>query len=795
MALKFGKKAKETAPVETQAPVSIEESGGDPFALDAAPADEGQLNGASNGKAARRAAKTPKAKSAKSGVVVGLNIGNSLIKAVEVSSKGGELTVTAMGAVPTPPESLSNGVVMSVGALSGAIKDLWRQAGIKGKNVVSSVAGTGALVVRVIEVPKMTDSELKDNMKVDADRYIPFPPSEVVMDFVALRDLPSDPDAPNMEVLLAAAQREIIDLHIKVVQSAKLEPRAIDVEPIAATRALQIHAPGEANVVDYNEVTGLINLGATGTEISVLRGDIVVFTRTVPTGGNMLTQAIADTLGLPFYDAERIKIEQADALPPHDMPLAATADAGEWEDFGLGDGEAGQAPAEFTETTQARTADDPFDLDFFNQGPQQDEPGAGHGQKEGEPAKDNFDFGNFSFGDEEKPAPTPPVEPEPAEADEATMNLGDFAFGNIPATTDAPAAQPQPSAQAAAPNEFDLENDDLLPAMSGEPDADDAEAPTMAFSFNEVEGGNDEELPSVATPEASAPTEAVAPASAFEFSNFDLPAIAEAQDATPPAAQTQAAPAAPEPDAAPTFALSLDKEEAPEPAPQADSAFDEATFAILDEPATAPQAPAPTQAAPAAGDEFNLDDIFGGAPAQPQAADAPVAPAAMQPAVSAGDANDAFDVDDLMGAGFDAPSQAAPDEFDLGAIGGFGGTDDMTSFGAGLVESEAGATDAATLYTILHPILEELSNEVRRSLEYHLSRYPDASISRLTLIGGGAGLLNLDVFFTQMMGIPTAVGNPFTKIPVRAPKLPPDYVTDNGAICAVALGLAVRDFV
>src|SRR5690606_36698059 len=175
------------------------------------------------------------------------------------------------------------------------------------------------LVVRVIEVPKMSDGELLDNMKMDADRYIPFPPSEVEMDFKALRELPSDPDSPNMEVLLAAAQREIIDLHVQVLQDAKLDPRAIDVEPLATARALthplttKTTAPGESTPgangleeeVDYNDVSAILNIGAGGTEISILRGDILVFTRTVPTGGNAMTQALVDTLGLAWSDADQ----------------------------------------------------------------------------------------------------------------------------------------------------------------------------------------------------------------------------------------------------------------------------------------------------------------------------------------------------------------------------------------------------------------------------------------------------------------------------------------------------------
>src|SRR4028118_1560992 len=99
-----------------------------------------------------------------------------------------------MGSVPTPVESISNGVVMSPAALSGAIRDLLAQSGIKTRNVISSISGSGALVVRVLEVPKMNDAELAENMNMDLERYGPFPPNEVVKDFRALRELPSDPD-------------------------------------------------------------------------------------------------------------------------------------------------------------------------------------------------------------------------------------------------------------------------------------------------------------------------------------------------------------------------------------------------------------------------------------------------------------------------------------------------------------------------------------------------------------------------------------------------------------------------
>ena len=518
-----------------------------------------------------KAPRAPKSSAAKGGTVVGLNIGNAYIKAVEVTSRGGQLAITGIGVIATPPESYQNGNVLSITALSGAIRTMWKQAGLNTKATVFSVAGTGSLVVRVIEVPKMTDGELADNMRVDADRYIPFPPTEVVMDYKALRDLPSDPDAANMEVLLAAAQREIIDLHVSVIQKAKLTPRAIDVEPLALARTMQMDLRAQNPVIDYDDVTAVLNIGLTGTEISIMRGDVVVFTRSIPNGGGNLTSAIAESMGIPTSDAERIKIERGDALAP-----AGYGD-GAQEDFGFGDFDAGDGgqtinfgdgsfdddfgdgatataapPATSATATQgdAATSDDPFDLDFFDQGPQQSEPGAGHGQKEddeddGKPAGISFSFDKLDD------------DLTPTRENDVT-----------------PASPPPPSLE-----DFDLP-DTYLPAMDAPADASTsapaAPAPTMpsAFDFSDFDLPTAEEPSAPATPaptqklsEAKADTTAViapAPIAApapdapisFGFSDGDDSAAAPA-----PSAPVEAE------DAAPIAAISFEK--------SADEAFDE----------------------------------------------------------------------------------------------------------------------------------------------------------------------------------------------------------------------------
>ncbi len=850
----FGKKAKDsgsdTALAEATGEATGQDEGAVAVAVEEAPAPGKKVKAA-------RAPKAPKNSTVKNGVAVGLNIGNQFIKAVEVTSKGGELSVTAMGAVPTPPESYTNGNVLSVSALSGAIRELWKGAGIKSKVAITSVAGTGALVVRVIEVPKVSDSELADNMKLDADRYIPFPPSEVVMDFKALRELPSDPDAPNMEVLLAAAQREIIDLHVQVVQKARLDPRAIDVEPIAAARAMQLERRGDGNsgYIDYNEVTALVNLGATGTEISILRGDILVFTRVVPGGGNVMTQAIAEGLGVPFSDAERVKIESADALAPAGYNQGGQGDFGDGGDFNFGDdfsggGDLNAAFDDISANPTAAASDDPFDLDFFNQNPQ-NEPGAGHAQKEGEPGENPpspFDFGGFDFDAPAEQEKTPEAAPIPAPNAAESSAPVSFNFGfdelsneDLP-TSVAPIVVPEPV---------------LTPPVSLEKATAklEDEAPTPVAAPIEMPVSGDAPVPAVASQFA------MPMGSAFDFDNFDLP-TAEPENLTTTSLPYEPAPAATpapipfdfgalpgEPGAGATLPIGFDLEnedlasknaaavpmpiiEAPAPMdfepvvaapiPTEPISFEPvATVSIAPAPIADPfdfsmETPAPTFAAvpvevlpeltetappmpaiPAATDEFDLDAIFGTTTTDNAAVEAePSAETAVPDA-------------DFDGFGVVAPvavvaanAAPAPGDFDLSGIdtggddfgAGFGDSGDFTEFGAGLGAGGAGA-DAIALYGLISPSLEELAGEVRRSLEFHLGRYPDATISRLVLLGGGARLRNLDVFLTQMIGVPTAVGNPFAHIKVQTPKLPPAYASDNGPLCTVALGLALRDFV
>ncbi len=272
------------------------------------------------------------------GSFVGLDIGTQTIKMVEVSGAGSGLRVTALAIENTPPGTVQQGVIADPKALGAAIKQMRTKNGIKATKCVSSVAGAAGMVVRVIEVPKMTPSELAETMKWEVERHIPFAASDVEMSFQKIDNPESDndPNNPNMEVLLAVAQRDMIAQHIATVTAAGLVPLVIDVEPLAVGRALiDLSKEGlqSKNVV-------IVNMGASQTDVGVFKGGALRYPRTIPLGGDNLTRAVADRMGLSMDAAEDEK--RAHAVILMDLVKSGQADemlyggsGGSMEDSGI----------------------------------------------------------------------------------------------------------------------------------------------------------------------------------------------------------------------------------------------------------------------------------------------------------------------------------------------------------------------------------------------------------------------------------------------------------------------------
>ncbi len=235
----------------------------------------------------------------KSKSVVGLDIGSSSVKVVECALRGKGAEVVHAGIAPLPPEAIVQGAFLNSSAIVEAIGQAIETAGIKAKNAATAVAGH-SVIVKKISLPTMTRDELEESIRWEAEQYIPFDINEVNLDFQIL----DGGDAEGqMDVLLVAAKKELIDDYVSVITEAGLHPAVIDVAAFAVSNAF------EANYdVNPDDVVALVNIGSQVVNINILTQGVPAFTRDISTGGNVYTEEIQKALSVSFDEAERLKI-------------------------------------------------------------------------------------------------------------------------------------------------------------------------------------------------------------------------------------------------------------------------------------------------------------------------------------------------------------------------------------------------------------------------------------------------------------------------------------------------------
>jgi type IV pilus assembly protein PilM len=241
----------------------------------------------------------------KSKSVVGLDIGSSAIKAVELKSTSRGYKVVAFGIEPVPPDSIVDGAIMDSTAVVEALRRLFENKAFKTKDVAASLSGN-AVIVKKISLPVMTEAELSESIYWEAEQYIPFDIQDVNLDYQIL-DPGTGPDAKGtMDVLLVAAKKEKIADYTGVIAQAGRVPVVVDVDAFALQNAYEVNYG-----LERGRVVVLLNAGASAININILTGDQSVFTRDISIGGNAYTEAVQKELNLPFESAERLKKGEA----------------------------------------------------------------------------------------------------------------------------------------------------------------------------------------------------------------------------------------------------------------------------------------------------------------------------------------------------------------------------------------------------------------------------------------------------------------------------------------------------
>jgi type IV pilus assembly protein PilM len=241
----------------------------------------------------------------KAKALVGLDIGSSAVKAVELKMAGKGYKVTAFGSEPIPPDSIVDGAIIDAAAVADAIRRLFDTRGIKTAEVAASLSGN-AVIVKKITLPIMTEAELGESIYWEAEQYIPFDIQDVNLDYQILDRGDAAAGRSTMEVLLVAAKKEKIADYTGVIAQAGRGAVVVDVDAFALQNAYEVNYG-----IDPGAVVVLLNAGASATNINILQGEQSVFTRDISIGGNAYTEALQRELNLPFDTADGLKRGQA----------------------------------------------------------------------------------------------------------------------------------------------------------------------------------------------------------------------------------------------------------------------------------------------------------------------------------------------------------------------------------------------------------------------------------------------------------------------------------------------------
>jgi type IV pilus assembly protein PilM len=231
--------------------------------------------------------------------IVGLDIGSSCIKAVELKKSKGEIQVSHLGVEPLGADIVVDSMIVDSGNVSSAISKIFSDHKISSKAVATSVSGH-SVIVKKIPMQTMGDAELADSIQTEAAQHIPFDISDVNIDYQILTP---DSGEPQMDVLLVAVKKDKILNYTNVLNLAGRTPAVVDIDAFALQNCYEFnYEPSSGSTV------ALLNLGASVMNINIVKGSTPLFTRDVSVGGNQYTDSLQKELDLSFEDAEALKL-------------------------------------------------------------------------------------------------------------------------------------------------------------------------------------------------------------------------------------------------------------------------------------------------------------------------------------------------------------------------------------------------------------------------------------------------------------------------------------------------------
>lgn len=254
--------------------------------------------------------------------LVGLDIGSRTLKAAEITETKNGLTLKKLGMIDIAPGLIEDGTIKDPENLANSIRELFTAYNFREQNVAISIGGYSVIVKKII-VQNMTEDRLQETIYFEAEQYIPFAINDVNLDFQILGENENNPN--QMNVLLVAAKKEMVNDYINLSRMAGLNPCIIDVDALALQNIFEVNY----DVKDEN--VALIDIGASKTSLNILKGNSSVFMRDVSLGCGQINQKIVSLVDCSFEEAEQLKYgKQTDRISPEELREIVSSVAENW---------------------------------------------------------------------------------------------------------------------------------------------------------------------------------------------------------------------------------------------------------------------------------------------------------------------------------------------------------------------------------------------------------------------------------------------------------------------------------
>ena len=234
---------------------------------------------------------------------LGLDIGDSTIKAVELKKIKDSYQVIKTGQIDTPTGAVDDGKIINPEALSAALEKLMAKYNFQTKDVFIVVNGSN-VITRQVPMPVMEEKDIIAALKYEAERYIPIPVEDLIIDHIIIGQEEGE-EGPQYNLLLVAVPQQIIYQYYDLLVGIGLVPVAVEIVPITLWRLFKHYKSLELNLSD--SAFAVIDIGTKISNLVVFVKDRLVYTRTIPVGGSQITESIAQTFMLSLEDAEDYK--------------------------------------------------------------------------------------------------------------------------------------------------------------------------------------------------------------------------------------------------------------------------------------------------------------------------------------------------------------------------------------------------------------------------------------------------------------------------------------------------------